>query len=384
MPVVKEITLDHLLDPNFVTGFAKDGVPTSIQIGKEWLYKAETVGGLSDGSVYDNIYAALATVELLREFDIHVDGWKLGHIAKTIAVVIAKESPPYFARDAEKHIQLHRFGGRSQVMTEKGFGHVVEYDMKAAYARALASNVAYRTAIPVAPNAREWEGIPEYWDCLVHIRNTYHGCLPQRDTNGEMEFPTNGIIRGTWLNFELNAAVDTGQVVIRRVFQRYRIKTKPCDWIYQAMEQAKGSIYKCLKRAIINAVGMMAYRGGGGHRIVKLKEGESPEVGDLPVSWEHGIYSRKQKAKEDANPYWYRPLQSNLVWGIARAKLIESLFDIRMPLSCHVDGILAIKQEEKVRHMREKKDYGLVSWECPWKGALFLDGIPLKTPGVKR
>lgn len=383
--VVDEITLDMLLAPDFVTGFSKDGTPTTVKIGSSWYYRADTIGADSSGDPQDNIEAAANAIQHMKRHNIEVKGWKLSHIAKAIAHKVAREMPPFFATRTEVDILSHSFGGRSQVFVEFGSCDAVEYDMPMAYPLALAQCCPTRPPFPVAVDSPVRPGVLEYWDCLVKIRNSSYGALPVRLSDMSVDYPRNGVMRGTWLLDEIEAAVANDHVRIVKTYSRYRMRSRELPWIANVLFSCDGATRKCIKTGFVRAIGLLAYKGGGGHRIIRLKDGEKSQANDVPIAPLHGIFSRKVKPKDDAEeakpPWWYRPLISQTVWAKVRANMIESLSDTIWPLSVHVDGILAKRQDEEPRHMRLKTEYGLVQYECPWKGALFINGEPIKTPG---
>lgn len=389
MPIVYEIGLDMLLHKEFREGFAKDGVPTSVRIGEDWYYRASSIGGL-DASPARNLSAAIQALEVLEQFEVYPKKAKLGSIAMAISGKVARTQRPYFGRHIPKKILQWKVGGRSEVFSESGNGHVVEYDMKEAYPTALSEHIITHLPKELSLDAPYRDNSIEYWDCTIRTRGGTFGPLPIRQRDNSILYPNKGIIRGIFLNLEVENATLWGSATIDKIHHRYRIKTRPEPWVTDAMVSAKEKsedCYKCLKRAFVNAVGILAYKGGGGHRIFRTREdiplSEQTRPGDICISFPD-VFSRKQEAKEDSNPYWYRPLQANLVWGIVRAKMLKSLAFVDKPLACHVDGILAIQQDKEVPYMREKVDYGNVTWECPHRGWLIVNGTPIKTPGVKK
>lgn len=376
--IVPEITLELLLHPKFSHGFAKNGVPSVVFIGDTIFHSAHTIGGLDDCTIEENKSAAQEVITFLSIRGIDVKGWKISHITSAIVNHIIKGTRPFFNRLIEKKIAEFTVGGRTQVLSTSGEAHLCEYDMKEAYPRSLATGFPCDVPYQVPVKSEVCDESLEFWSVTMNQRRYSPGTLPIRLDNGDIEYPQEGKFGGIYLFDEIENAVSFGNCTIQKVHAKYRVEIKELPEFIIWLNMLEGNAKKTLKYAIIRAIGTMYYQGGGGHRIIKVSR---PRIGDMPIVPEQGIYSRREQAPNDANPYWYRPLIASTVWAKTRSKLIETLFHTVNPISIHVDGILAPKQEAPP-HTREKEDYGLVSYECPWKGALFINDEAIKTPGV--
>lgn len=310
---------------------------------------------------------------------------RVGSIASHITGVVAKRARPFFDRKPELKAMKGYFGGRSENFQETGRGHLVEYDIPSAYPTCSLGLLPVGAPFRVRLNSNTPEGYLDMVKIDVVIQNDF-GVLPVRD-GIDTSYPAEGRLAGLWFwEDEVETVLDYCETVRNyRVLERMRFKAR--DILAEEMSalialRHKHKEHEKTLKAIANQIiGMFAFKGIQSI-VYYTKDWHDVQNGDWPIMPDIGLWGRRTPTK--TRPHTYRPFISSKIWSNARARLVKAIATTHNPVSCHIDCMTALKQDNVPLETIEKKDYGIVSWECPYRGALFLNGERVKSPGVQR
>lgn len=310
---------------------------------------------------------------------------RIGGIVSHLAGAVARKARPFFGRLHEKKAMRGSYGGRSEVFQEQGSCHLVEYDIPSAYPSMslglLPGGAPYR--VPADAPAREgWLDMV----CISAVVQSDIGVLPVRREH-DIHYPKEAYILRQWYWMdEIEAAFEYCETVRnfvihekvrfkgRLLLQRFMSSLIKLRHVHK--EHAK--TIKCISNQLI---GMFAYRGSKSI-IIQTKDGEKIKRGDWLICPERGLWGRRVPTKK--HPHTYRPFIPSFIWSQARIALLGALMTTDDPISCHIDNVLASEQATPPLATIAKNDYGCVTYECPWRGALFVNGKRVKAPGIKK
>lgn len=310
---------------------------------------------------------------------------RVGSIASHITGCVAKRARPFFDRKPEKKAMKGYFGGRSENFQETGFGHLVEYDIPSAYPTSALGLLPVGAPFRVRLNSSTPEGYLDMVKIDVVLQNDF-GVLPVRD-GMDTSYPAEGRLAGLWFwEDEVETALEYCETVRNyKVLERMRFKAnhilaEEMSTLITLRHKYKEH-EKTLKAIANQIIGMFAFKGVQSF-VYYTKDWNDVQNGDWPIMPEIGLWGRRSPTK--TRPHTYRPFISSKIWSNARARLIKAIATTHNPVAAHIDCVVATRQELSPLETIMKKDYGEVHWECPYRGALFLDGERIKSPGIQR
>lgn len=309
---------------------------------------------------------------------------KIGSYASGLAGSAAKRTRPQFQRRPE--IEAHKafFGGRSEIFEPDGQGHLVEYDLPRSYPMEALKPLPVDAPFFVPANSEPSQGFTD----LCKIRLVFYndiGPLAIR-TQQELTFPKEGKIQGWYWLEEINQILEYCETIRDfQILERIRVRTD--NILEETMETLIVSRKrypqheKSFKHIANSIIGFFAYKGRT-KKVFYDHVGNKLKAGDCLLCPELRLWGRAIPNKKA--PHTYRPMISSLIWARARAKLFKALCTTENPVSCHIDGVTAHKQNILPLGTIQKKDYGMVSFNCPWRGALLVDNKRIRLPGKRK
>lgn len=310
---------------------------------------------------------------------------RMGGYSSHFAGAIAKKVRPSFGRLPELLAKKGMIGSRSQVFEKSGEGSLVEYDIPSAFPTAalgrLPAGTPYFVPVDSSPSAHHIDMVE-----VSGILESEYGVLPIRE-DGDISYPGYGYYLKQWyFAEEVNAALELCDTVDKFVIHRrlrFRAHTVARGIMSRliALRHNHPEHQKSIKMISNMIIGMFAFTGARSV-IFTPKSSDDIRRGDWLLDMEANLWGRKVSVEK--KPHTYRPFVASYIWSKARIALLEAIYSTERPVSCHVDGILAHAQAVAPLGTRAKKSYDGVSFECPWRGALYINGEREKAPGVKR
>lgn len=292
---------------------------------------------------------------------------------------------------AGKAVRASIYGARIQCWrTQGGPTTLIEMDLPQAYPTELAGDLP--CGVPLAlPKARFLETRHiELWKVSVKAPGDRIGVLPFRERQtGRLIYPA-GAWEGVYWDCELKQAIRDGAEVEPLkgwAFPRERPLVEAMEALRQERDDADDPVLSgIIKRLQVICVGLLAQRRAPSSIVTGI-----PDVGDVPISLEDGVWMRYHKRTEDDKKRdklpWNREQIASYVWSRVRVRLVDALREVdpRWLVMAHTDGFVVEGWPIDLEGWRAKRRWEVErAWESPWNGALYVDDTRIKAPGVPK
>jgi len=311
---------------------------------------------------------------------------RIGAYSSSLAGIVARKCRPFFQRREEKEALKGSHGGRSQILgPRKGRLHLVEYDIPRAYPNSALGLLPVGTPCRIPANAKPRENSLDMLQISAVVQSD-QGVLPLRHKTG-IYFPKEAKIDRQWFwAEELDCALEYAETV-RNFTVHKRLRFRASHILREIMQrlirlrQENPAHEKTIKMISNRIIGTFAYTGTQSI-IFYPQSSQDIKKGDWLLVPEFDLWGRTVKKK--GFPHTYRPFIASCIWSRTRVQLLHALMQTFNPISVHVDCVLAENQNQYPLGTRPKKDYGIVNYEIPWRGALYVNGKREKAPGLKK
>lgn len=309
---------------------------------------------------------------------------KISYIASHLAGIVASMCDPFWNRRNEKEADKAKIGGRSEVYQKSGTLDLVEYDIRSSFPVSAMGLLPVGAPYRVPVNSVCPSNSIDMVKIDVVLQNDI-GVLPVR-REFDIYYPTEGRIIGWYWEDEVEKALEYCETVRSyTIIKKLRFPAEPIlahtmkKLIHARMQYPEHE--KTLKQIANQIIGMFAFQGRK-HIVYYADSIDKIRDNDWPLYEEIGLFGRAVNTQRKSHTY--RPFIASKVWSNARIELLNAIMTTLNPVSCHIDCVLAERQPMLPIATRIKKDYGMVYFECPYRGALDINGERVKAPGKRR